>query len=285
MRDTRPECGYQVGPTPEGTELPRSSRDRYIQSLIENLPPESQPHDFRQKDPKWRFFHAFGPRPEHHETKFPLVNPSPVVPQQFTEWPETVDSWGCMMHSAVETVAEMLAVGFGLPKDTFTRLCAKGPHLVAPTAANLKKHGQLGKTLAGYHQDLNFITIHGKSRFPGLYIWLKGGKKMLVRIPDGCLLLQAGMQLAYVTGNTIPAGFHEVVVTEETLEAMQRAEKAQQPSWRISSTFFYHMASDELLRPLAHFETSESADNFPPIYVGDFVQRELQFINLMSAEH
>lgn len=29
-----------------------------------------------------------------------------------------------------------------------------------------------------YHYDLNFMTIHGKSRFPGLYIWLRDGKKV-----------------------------------------------------------------------------------------------------------
>ena len=25
--------------------------------------------------------------------------------------------------------------------------------------------------MAGYHYDLNFLTIHGKSNFPGLNIW------------------------------------------------------------------------------------------------------------------
>lgn len=29
-----------------------------------------------------------------------------------------------------------------------------------------------------YHYDLNFMTIHGKSRFPGLYIWLRDGRKV-----------------------------------------------------------------------------------------------------------
>lgn len=38
--------------------------------------------------------------------------------------------------------------------------------------------------------DLNFLTIHGKCRYPGLYIWLKDGRKMLVKVPDGCLLVQ-----------------------------------------------------------------------------------------------
>jgi hypothetical protein len=38
---------------------------------------------------------------------------------------------------------------------------------------------------------LNFLTIHGKSRFPGLFIWLRDGSRVPVVVPDGCLLLQA----------------------------------------------------------------------------------------------
>jgi hypothetical protein len=38
--------------------------------------------------------------------------------------------------------------------------------------------------------DLNFLTIHGKSRFPGLFVWSREGKKLNVKVPHGCLLLQ-----------------------------------------------------------------------------------------------
>ena len=37
----------------------------------------------------------------------------------------------------------------------------------------------------------NFLTIHGKSRFPGLFIWLRDGRRLPVAVPEGCLLLQA----------------------------------------------------------------------------------------------
>jgi hypothetical protein len=52
-----------------------------------------------------------------------------------------------------------------------------GPHLLAPTGSDLHvhKYGKKGTVLAGYHYDLNFLTIHGKSRFPGLNIWLRDG--------------------------------------------------------------------------------------------------------------
>lgn len=48
---------------------------------------------------------------------------------------------------------------------------------------------------AGYHYDLNFLTIHGRSRFPGLNIWLRNGQKVEVKVPVGCLLIQTGKQV------------------------------------------------------------------------------------------
>jgi hypothetical protein len=68
--------------------------------------------------------------------------------------------------------------------------------LLAPTGSNLSKYNELGYVFAGYHYDLNFLTIHGRSRFPGLFIWLKDGHKVPVKVPEGCLLLQAGKQVS-----------------------------------------------------------------------------------------
>ena len=53
-------------------------------------------------------------------------------------------------------------------------------------------------------------TLHGKSRFPGLYVWLRDGRRVAVRVPDGCLFLQAGRQLEWLTGGHVVAGMHEV---------------------------------------------------------------------------
>lgn len=50
--------------------------------------------------------------------------------------------------------------------------------------------GHKADVLAAFHSDLNYITIHGKSRFPGLFVWLRDGSKVAVKIPDGCLLIQ-----------------------------------------------------------------------------------------------
>lgn len=75
--------------------------------------------------------------------------------------------------------------------------------------ADLGAHGERGAVLAGWHYDLNFLSAHGKSRFPGLAVWLQDGRRLPVSIPDGCLLLQAGKQLEWLTGGHVRAGMHE----------------------------------------------------------------------------
>ena len=121
---------------------------------------------------------------------FPSLNAPQVIPPEIPEWSEVMDMWGNKMLNAVTSLATMSAEGFGLPADAFTSRMEGGPHLLAPTGSNFNKFGDLGRVLAGFHYDLNFMTIHGKSRFPGLFVWTNEGKKMSVKVPDGCLLVQ-----------------------------------------------------------------------------------------------
>ena len=104
-----------------------------------------------------------------------------------------MNKWGTQMIEATFLAAEMAAIGMGLPKDTFTSKMEGGPHLLAPTASDLKKYNKIGTAFAGFHYDLNFITIHGRSRYPGLFLWTREMKKMPVSMPEGCLLLQSGI--------------------------------------------------------------------------------------------
>jgi isopenicillin N synthase-like dioxygenase len=90
----------------------------------------------------------------------------------------------------------------------------------------LNKYGAKDTILAGFHTDLNFLTIHGRSRYPGLHIWARNtGKRIAVRFPDVTeadagryLLVQAGKQLEHLSGGLIKAGFHEVVVNGATVQ-------------------------------------------------------------------
>ncbi|KAJ3087389.1 hypothetical protein HK102_011208 [Quaeritorhiza haematococci] len=280
--DTRPELGYQVGVTPECTEVPRCGRDEKCLEWVNGMKEEHRPTEgFDGPDPKWRFFWRIGERPK--ETMFQELNAEKVVPAAFPQWEEVMNKWGSLMHHAITTLSEMIAIGFGLEKDTFTKMTRYGPHLLAPTGSDLEKYGKVDTVLAGFHYDLNFLTIHGKSRFPGLHIWAKDGRKMLAKVPDGCLLVQAGKQLEWLTGGQVLAGYHEVVVVPETLEAVEKQKALNRPLWRVSSTLFYHISSDEKLRPLGKFAEKEGVEKeYPEVFTGDQVKMELGLINLMK---
>ncbi|KAL5983287.1 hypothetical protein ACLOJK_017371 [Asimina triloba] len=278
----RPHLHYQVGVTPEGVEVPRSLVDEEMQQKIKSMPKEFQPSAPVGPDPKWRYMWRVGPRPS--KTRF-------------------------------QVVAEMAAIGFGLPKDAFTSLMkqeilrssldsligghpmeacfglsnshvdsVEGPHLLAPTGSDLQLYGHEGRVFAGFHYDLNFLTIHGRSRFPGLNIWLRNGQKVAVKVPVGCLLIQTGKQLEWLTGGECLAGLHEVVVTNRTLDAIESAKQKNHSLWRVSSTLFGHIASDAVLKPLGHFADSPLASKYPPICAGEFVELELAVINLKGKQ-
>lgn len=162
---------------------------------------------------------------------------------------------------------------------------------MAPTASDLVKYGKKDTILAGFHTDLNFLTIHGRSRYPGLNIWARNtGDRIAVKIPPGnYLLVQAGKQLEYATGGLIKAGFHEVTVNENTIETIEKRKRdhPDRPLVRISSTLFWHLNSDFDLAPVpALAERAQqvrdeqaklgrdegAAASYPPIKVGHQVE-------------
>ena len=182
------------------------------------------------------------------------------------------------------TIAKMAAIGMDLPEEAFSDRMNLGNHLLAPTGSDLRKY-DVGTVFAGVHYDLNFLTIHGKSPFPGLYIWTREGKKTAVKVPDGCLILQAGIQFERITGGFVMAGYHEVIYTEATKERVDKRveEKPDEPVWRVSSTLFSHMRYDVNLAPLEELKDrwSEGAgEKYPAIQAYDQVMDELKAIAL-----
>ncbi|GAA5869234.1 hypothetical protein JCM16303_000402 [Sporobolomyces ruberrimus] len=245
---------YQVGVTLENTEKPKCHSNAACQAIIAALDPAERPLDLEggNADPKCRFFHRMGKTPP--QTAFPSLGMENVVPAAFPNWTHEMEQWGTQIKQAVEGVSEMLAVGLGLERDTLTKAAEFGSHLLAPTATDLKKYGKEGEIFAGFHTDLNFLTIHGRSRYPGLNIWARNtGKRLEVKLPPGCLLVQAGKQLEHLTAGLILAGYHEVICSAATVAALERRRAdpatSSRPEIRISSTFFYHLSNDYPLRP------------------------------------
>ena len=286
VEDARPDLHYQVGVTPSGVEKARPRCDEA--STLSDKPRSECPP---LPDAKWRFFWRIGERPTH--SKFEELNAPAVIPEGFPEWEATMYAWGSSLVDTATTVAEMAALGFGLERGAFSKKMRQAPHLLAPTGSDLKlltedepplkrkaHEVRLGTVLAGFHTDLNFLSVHGKSRFPGLTVWTRSGRAVSPVIPEGCLLLQAGKQFEHPTAGYVLAGFHEVVASEKTAVAARRAKDNNASLWRVSSTCFAHIASDEVLEPLGHFATSDAAAAFPPTLTGDQVKAELIAISL-----
>ncbi|KAF9518504.1 hypothetical protein BS47DRAFT_1370999 [Hydnum rufescens UP504] len=284
---------YQVGVTLEGTERPKCASDESCLHIIERLAPSERPLDItgHGADPKCRFFWKMS-TPPPYETKFPSTLAD--------VWESRLETWGKSMKTAVEGVAEMTALGLGLDRASFTDAGKYGPHLLAPTASDLRKYGQKNTILAGFHTDLNFCehrasTIHGRSRYPGLHIWGRNsGNRIAVRVPPGrYLLVQAGKQLEHLTGGLICAGFHEVVVNDDTISVVTvtgcERSKVERPLIRISSTFFWHLSSDYELSPIESLQSAARARTeeepvtiYPSMLVGQQVQNELKYIALLT---
>ena len=273
LKDARPEYSYQVGVTPPGVELSRCSQDIDCLNHIDNTPIEHRPQKSLEPDPKWRYFWRIGDPLQN--TEFQTLNAQQVIPQTFNHWQDNMNTWGEKLLSVVNKVTNIIELGLDLQTNTLSDLLNGGAHLLAPTGMDIKNYHNINQVYAGYHYDISFLTIHGKSRYPGLNIWLRDGTKLNVKIPDGCLLLQVGKQLEWLTGGYFQAGYHEVVCTQKTVDALLK-NKSQ---WRVSSTLFSHVNSEKYLEPL--IKTPDS-HNYPKIKEGVFLLDELKHIKLTS---
>ena len=230
-------------------------------------------------DPKWRYLWRIGSYPVN--SNYTDLNSDNIVPNNTPGFYHTMDEWGKLLLATGETVSEMLSIGLGLEKNTFTDYMVEGPHLLAPTGTDLNEHGKLNNVFAGFHTDLSFLTLHGKCRFPGLHIWTKNGERIEVSVPRGCILIQAGQQLEYLTGGLIKAGYHEVVCDQNTMNTIYWEKGNPRPLWRVSSTMFTHLKSDKMLKPLEPYLNEESEVEYPEIPVGEQVRKELDRVKLL----
>ena len=210
--------------------------------------------------------------------EFPMPK---VVPEDFPEFKELAEGWSQYMLDTVISVSQLLALGLGLEENTFVSRMDGAAHLLAPTGSDMAKYEE-GTIMAGFHYDFCFLTIHGKSNYPGLFIWLTDGTKLPVVLEDGYLLIQSGLELEMYTGGLIKAGLHEVVVTQKAKDMYEERKKfnIENSNWRVSSTVFAHIRQDCIIEPLGHFATKEALEKYPPISGLELLKKELAELEL-----
>lgn len=283
LPDVHPEFHHQVGLSLEGAEGWRRS----LLERANGLPPEHQPHIPPKNyagDQKLRFFIRLG-EADSRNPNDPL-NQAAVIPQAFHDrWQSVTESWGSKLLSTGETVLAMIEHILGTERRRLRDMTIGAPHLLGPNAADLDQLTVPGTIVNAYHYDLNSLSIHGPATYPGLRIWLRNGTSLWVKVPPGCILIQVGQQLEHLTGGLFTAGMHEVVVSDTALAARQRGASPL----RISSPCFQHFASHHQLEVLPQIrdylhlseaDWQELQKQYPPMLVGEQVERELRMIGL-----
>ncbi|XP_004511129.1 uncharacterized protein [Cicer arietinum] len=220
------------------------------------------------------YFWKFARRPENN-APVKDYGVSNVTPCGFPDWNPTMDNWSFNMLGIACMVAEMAAIGFGLPVDAFTSRIHYGLHTLATIGSNLGKDVQEGTILQACHHNFNFLTIHGRNKFHGLHIWLRNAARVEVKIPVGCFVIQAGKQLEWLTGGACLATNHDIVVTKTTMDVINKMKERDCSLWRVSSSLYVHALSDAILKPLEPFDkhTVKMANDYPPV-PAEYVVRE-----------
>ena len=254
-----------MGLTPEFIEKPRDRCDTvYKLNAV-------KPNGF---DPKTRWFHRLTPIPK--DTEFTDITGKNIIPDEFPEWESVFNDIGDHFTEVLEKLNQIISIEIGQNKNYLSDLCHNGNHMLAPTMSDLRKYGNPGTILAGFHSDISLLTIHGKSRYSGLNIWTRKNEKIRVKVPENCFLVQAGRQLEYLTGSYILSGFHEVVVENDTVEQIISAIETGKSTTRVSSTFFAHVNSDKFLEVLPEFQTPENIKLYPKIKEGLWLRNRLK---------
>jgi isopenicillin N synthase-like dioxygenase len=265
MKHVNRKLHYQIGLTPEFIEKPRDRCDTVYKLNA------MKPTGF---DPKTRWFHRMTPIEEN--TEYSDISGENVIPTQIPEWENTFNKFGKYFMDILSNLNKIVSVELNQPKDFLDNLCYNGNHMMSPTMSNLKEYGKKDTILAGFHSDISLFTIHGKSRYSGLNIWTRDLQKIRVSVPPGCFLVQAGKQLAYLTGGYILDGFHEVVVGDDTVNQIKLAKLNGNSLTRVSSTFFAHVNSDKYLEVLPQFQTIENLKIYPKVKEGEWLRNRLQ---------
>lgn len=273
LKDIFPEHGYNVGLTPEKQEKARDHTN-FIKTLnLSNTPKTPQP---TPKDCKCRFMYPLNSR----KTAISEIDGAVFIPEDIPNFEHIMNGWGDSMMNSIKLVSEMTGVGLGFEKDYFTKKLEDGAHILAPTGSDLRKYKE-NDIFAGLHYDFSFLTIHGKSRYPGLYVWLRTGERIPVSIPDGYLLLQSGKELEMITGGYVPSGMHEVYYDRACREKVERMGE-EEDVWRVSSTVFAHLHNDTDLAPVGKFRNEESVEKYPSMTAYELKEIELTAINLFG---
>lgn len=274
--EIKPSINFQRGLTPHMYAKQQRNFEEFRNSIKLK---EDQPISpiFPEPDRCWRYLQWI----KEDNISYPKDLPENLVITDIKNFNSICHEWGSRLVKTARLVAEMLEIAMGLETNTFNKLLDGGEHILSPTGTDLTILEE-NKVISQLHYDLNFLTIHGPSSYPGLYIWLNGEapKKLSVIAPEGCFLIQNGRQIEIMTGGYLNAGFHEVINSKEAKDAAMDNKKNGGSGFRVGSIVFSQVKGDLILEPLDMFRNLPYAGKYKPILARDQILEELNNGNL-----
>lgn len=273
-----PELAFQVGLTLRGQEKTRQKYTDFDHLSARNRPTKPP----RGGPVSERLMFPIGTRPENMLERFRMLNAIHANPAGVLPFEEDLRMCGESKLRVAVFVMQLLEIGLLLPDGALVDLLTDGPHLEAPNATHLDEDVVLGDVANEVHYDLNLATFFGKANAPGLFVWIAKKFRVALSIPEGCMLMQAGKQLEWLTGGHISYGLHEVVVTKSMIDTLTRSTPRGKPPVRTSLPLFVHVNSMRRLEPLGHFQSAQRAHKYATVLAGDYLIDELTAINLAT---
>jgi len=269
LLDCYPEIDYQIGLRPENCTTPDGEFKNFKNSLVGH--DRAMTSEIPSPERFWRYMWRIDDHTVKKDINYLKEQSEPEIPG----FSQTLNSAGAAMVASMRTVSEMLEIGLGLREGDLTNRIKTGNHMLSPVGTCLNAYACRDKTISSFHKDLNYITVHGKCRYPGLIIWLPNGKRIPVFTPPGSMIMQVGSCLEYLTGGYFKAGYHEVIFSKELMRIYQEKMLTNSEQWRIATVLFSGLDYSTILEPIGSLRTNDNLKKYPRISTYDYVRLRL----------
>jgi isopenicillin N synthase-like dioxygenase len=260
IQDTRTDLSYQSGYLPfYSVKQPYSTIYSHSNSNT-NLPqPCSSNINYEGYSTRISNFNIYNKNDKYQSVKSDDITPNNE------NWIKYAIPYENEMFRTINKIAYICAQEFNLPSSFFPNRMLNGP----TTLASIRYHAidkKQNDVIKGFDCELSLLTAFGSSSYGGLNVWTRDGNKISIKIPDGCLLIQAGKQLEYLTGGYIYSGFNEIVVSDD---AMYKS------NYNVIPIMYAHINNKCTLNVIDKFNNTKIKTEYPSINKGLWFQQEI----------
>ncbi len=204
--------------------------------------------------------------------RFPAAYPANVWPSEAPEFRDANEELYERLFTYGRGLLRVLAVYLEQPEDYFEQMVIDSPTVLRAIHYLRVAPEEVGNTVwACKHTDINLITVLPGSTRKGLWIKRRDGQWIPGTAPEGCVIVQVGDMLQYVTGGHFLSAWHEVRAPDHSTE-----------KGRISAALFIHARSDFLFEP---FVDESQKEEYPAITSYEILIKRLRDLGLYTGDN